>query len=425
VASKPKTNPWWRRLSLALPFVPVAFALEHVVPAGIPTAEGCSGSYSGGEGWQYLRVPAEATVEGDDGIQRIPVATDGFVVLEGQFDDEELDLDVSGVQVSVTTHGGADVPGSLTFLRATSQNANYHGKLAYLGWSATAGLEVGTQLTLAMTAAPAPREAGLVLQESFELQVVGPPTPLTDVALTFGAWLEFDHGIGDSVSCLADYGSCGTDIITVRPELELLEGVETFWSPPKPSGMVAWEAHAELADSALEPLSPEAPTFVLSEGDVRPATGRVVFPRDSEEHCAVLVVRDLRTGVEVRSSRACAEPGAPEYSIGDNPFQLCAEPPSEELKERWCEGASHADHEVCRAGAAGAAGAGGARADGGAGGAGDAQDDEAVPAKAAGSSGGCQYASGAFGNIAATLALLTLIAAGLTRRRRASIPRAS
>lgn len=400
---------------LALPFVPLAFVAEHALPPGIPTAEGCSGSFSGGEGWQDLAVQSEAVVEGEDGVTRVPVATDGFVVLGGQFDDLELDVDVSGVDVSVTDADGANVPGALQFLRATSVQANYHGKRVYLGWAAAAPLDVGAQLTLALRAAPAPRETNDVLEDQVELEVVGPPTTLADISLAFGPWVDFEHGIGTAVRCLGDYGSCGTEDLLVRTQIELLFANDTRWQPPVVTGMVAWEARAEVVGAAAS-IASATPAFVFDERDQPVETGLVVFPEESDEYCAVLAVRDLRTGAELRSEPACAQPEAAEWTSGDNAFRSCAEPPSDELHDAWCE-AHENSPDACAPPAGGAAGApaepGSAGSpEAGSGGA----PTEPEPSRKKGSSSGCQLGGDDAGSLGAWLGLV-LAGAWLQRAR--------
>jgi hypothetical protein len=247
-----------------------------------------------------------------------------------------------------------------------------------------------------------------VLEEQVELEVVGPPSTLANLKPSFGTWVDFQRGVGGGVNCVVDFGSCGSGDTVAYVERELLFANWIRWQPPEVTGMVAWEALAEV-DGPQGVSVAEEPSFVFSTQGEESA-GLVVFPRDATEHCAVLVVRDLRSGNELRSERFCAEPEVGEYAMGDNGLDSCAEPPNEELLEQWCEAVGD-EPEACQPAAAGASagGAGSAEAGGGASG-------EPTPKKGR-SSSGCQLGGGeGSGAIALFLAVL---AAGCRRRNKA------
>jgi hypothetical protein len=408
---------WWHPVVMGLGLAPVAFCAEQVVPHGIPTAEGCSGSFSAGEGWQSLGVPTIAD-------EPIPVATDGFVVLTGRYDDEQLDVDISGVSVSATNDGGEDVPGELKFLRSVEDN--YHGNAVYLSWEANSELEIGTHLTLAVAATPAPRDN---IEATVELEVVGAKTPLPVPTAALGSWFDYEHAVGSLVTCETEDGLCG-DLgrkVSFPADTKLLVGNVPSWKVPPITGMVAWEVRAE----ATEPWDsrgwrPEQPwvsrsALVFGAGsEAMTQAGEVIFAEDASEYCATIVVRDLRTGQELRSEPACDEPGAVEWARSDSPLLACTAPPSEELKPRWCM--AHPADELCQpsdseGGEAGQpAGAGNDAAGGVEGGEGGRP---AAPRSRASHSSSCQFgpADAASGFGALSLAALALLRSRNSRRR--------
>src|SRR5687768_5775453 len=106
-----------RRLGRVVWMVPGIVALQHVGPNGVQTAEGCVGGQPG-SGWDDLRV-ADA-----ENLTRVPIATDGFVLLEGQFRYDGFDPELADVWIQATDESGAEVPGQLRLLRADA-NARY------------------------------------------------------------------------------------------------------------------------------------------------------------------------------------------------------------------------------------------------------------------------------------------------------------
>jgi MYXO-CTERM domain-containing protein len=120
-------------------------------------------------------------------------------------------------------------------------------------------------------------------------------------------------------------------------------GVEVWWTLPSITGSVAWEVWAETSDprdAALPPTSTPA-QLIEREPVVNTLKGHlaedlVAFANDASEACAVVVVKDLRTGQELRSLPQCAEPGAATATFVDHGLGSCDEPPTPESTKLWC-----------------------------------------------------------------------------------------
>jgi hypothetical protein len=331
----------WQGLQL-LGLAVAMLATQQVVPGGIPSAQACSGG-APGAGWGDLEVVNRS------GLERAPIATDGFVLLRGVLREQDFDPDTSGVWVRVTAESGGELPGELRVLRAVGDSDS--GRV-HLGWQSDQVLSVGSVLELT---AGEVDEAGLESPAvRMALEVVGEPTPLPVPTARLGDWLTVRHGLGELVDC-ESYSSCGPYLAQAAIYEERLLGVAVSWKVPEVTGMVAWEARTDTVapsnnDLALFPY-PLVISGLDSTNDV--GAGVVAFAEDAVEHCAVLVVKDLRTGEEKRSEPLCGTPTKPQYERSDHEMASCEAPPTPEAFDLWCE--YHATDPLC-AGAAGAPG---------------------------------------------------------------------
>lgn len=381
--------------------VPGAFAAQTGL-SGVSTAEACTGGAAPVEegGWHQFDIAGGNSKAG------VSVSTDGFVLFEGTFAGELPERELPGITIRVLNEEGEPVSGELRVLRAHRQNDSTR---VHVGWQADDPLEVGRTLTLIRTVA---REAGALTagDRTRTLTVVGEPTPLPTAALTLGGWYDVRRALGDLVECEVAGTSCGDITLQVPTRETRSLGVQVSWKPPAVTGMVAWLAYAEAAQTAdrgsvlLEPR-------VVSGLEAPSAKGQlpfVSFAQDAEEYCAVLVLKDLRTGDEVRSEPRCGTPEPPEYEYSDHEIREC-DGPTEATRALWCD--YHAGDPRCVDEAGGAGGepglhGGGSRA--GEGGAGSQP--EAAPSKPSGSSSGCQAAPTSGGVLSGVFSLLLLLA---------------
>jgi MYXO-CTERM domain-containing protein len=405
--------------------VPTVMALRQMGPEGLRSAEACTGGVPGA-GWDSLEV-ADASQ-----ATRVSIATDGFVLLDAVKIAEGFSLNDGEPTVRVTDAQGGEVSGKIQLLRRSDDPLKDSDRdQLHLGWQADEPLEVGTMLELTFSV----RDLG---EQSLELEVVGDPAPLPKPSAMLGAWVDVRHGVGDVGACEAGEGVCGVFEIDVPTREVKLRGVQVSWALPEITGMVAWEVRAETSELVDRGDGPEEPPIVVGrEVASRPtvSAGLVTFAADADDHCVVVIVKDLRTDEEVRSEPSCGKPADPELMKADHRLRDCWEPPTQESIPLWCEGRTNAldicdgDWVVSHGGAGndgereGGGGtddqAGRGGSDAGSGGAPD------VPRPRGGTSGaggGCQLApaDGAWGS--AVLALAALLA-GVARRRRGATNR--
>lgn len=318
-----------RRLSWLLPLMCLGSQLGV---DGISNAEACSGG-APSVGWNDPR-PVDFYEEG-----RIPVATDGFVLLRSLYVLGDVDPADLGVDIRVTDEDGADVPGTLRLLRARDGGDE---TVAELGWQADEPLAIGSLLELTWSPRdPNAGEAGAPAVshgKTLRLEVRGEPTPLPKPIAHIEDWLEIRHGAGELADCNYET-SCGITVRQVPPRHTHLLGVSTSWQVPAVTGMVAWETWAEAAD----PENGEGPVgreHFLIGGPSTPAKAwseTVAFFADATDHCIVVVVKDLRTGEERRSDPLCQPVGKLAGAVADNDLGECSAPPTPEALPYWCE----------------------------------------------------------------------------------------
>lgn len=259
--------------------------------------------------------PATVQIQRDMNSATVQVASDGFFV-----------MNASGpvVLVQVTSQSGEVISGTLQNLTPS------YTATPILGWSANEPLVLGTKYEANVQI----QGPGLVATDQAELEVVGPPTELSESTPSFGAWIDFRHGVGAQTTCKSRYDATYT--FTLSSSEEARRGVRMEWTPPSPIvGRVAWEAYVELPERAPAP-TPLLPHPVYTTQLAPVSLGTLVFPADASEFCAVLVVRDVRRGTELRSQQ-CGEPGPSVATERDYPLASCAGPPSAELYDAWCE----------------------------------------------------------------------------------------
>lgn len=383
----------------------------------VKSAEACSGGVPG-VGWDNLRVPVIT------GEERAPIATDGFVLLRGAYVTDELADEVPLPWVRATNEADEELPGKLRVLRT---QVNQGSKFVYLGWQADEPLPQGSVVKLSFAQAGDAGAGGAgnapSAYETVELEVVGEPTPLPVPTAGLETWVEVRHGIGPLVECEST-NSCGSTPLQVPIAEERVPGVLVSWQLPSIAGLVAWEVWAETSDvgDAATLPTPTPRQLIERELDVIPLVSDVVaFASDASEHCAVMVVKDLRTGEESRSDPACGEPEEPSSVIVDHDLASCDEPPTPDSSALWC--LDNAKDERCAdLEPAGPGGNGGSapdvpnRPDGGQT---SAPDDSSMSGRASKSrtSSACSYAPPT-GNAWLTMVLGALGLAGAQRARR-------
>lgn len=384
--------------------LPIVAALQAAMGDGIGTAEACAGG-APSTGWD-LSVPILESEE-----QRLPIATDGFVLLTGAFSWEDApEAEVPLPFVRVTTQSGEALPGRLRLLRSEVED---YMTFATFGWQADEALPLGTIATVSWSeneddlgvggAESAPNSV-----DSVEIEVVTEPAQLPKPVADLEEWVEVRHGIGELVECTKS-SSCRTLPLHVPTHEVRVPGVGVSWTLPPIEGLVAWEVWGESADpdAGAVSLTPPRRQLVDRERDeISLVSDIVAFDAAATEHCAVIVVKDLRTGEESRSEPQCEEPGEPQAVVTDHQLRSCDSPPTQ-------AGAGG------QAGAGDAAGAGGGATDG---------NDPSVggDAVASGSGGqrregdddGCSYVPASSGRSVGVLALGVALWLASRRRQR-------
>jgi hypothetical protein len=411
-----------RGLGRVVWLVPLVVAAQQLAAGGVPTAEACSGG-APRAGWLNLAVADSYPLD------RVSIATDGFVLFEGVFNSEQPATELPLPWVRATDEAGEEVAGHIKVLRADPQGDL---TVTHLEWQPDEVLSIGTVLQLSWAGSNdglGEGGAGSVPlgRQSIELDVVDEPTQLPTPVVTLGPWLDVRHGVGELVDCETT-NSCGSQAIQVPTREVRLPGVGVSWEVPAFSGMVAWEVRAEPSEPQngvegplrLPPLVGRNKSDALQAGQNGEHhvvdLGWVAFTDDATDQCVVLVLKDLRTGEESRSQPLCESPGSPEYEVADYHLASCDAPPTPGSLPLWCIGRDR--DERCQDLGDGAAGEGPGGHAGAGGGDGLAVVDEPQAASRASSSDGCQIApaTGGIGVVAAALgAMLSLIA----RRRRA------
>jgi uncharacterized protein (TIGR03382 family) len=290
---------------------------------------------------------------GTDEAFPLPVATDGFFALDAEGDQLSADAAQSSLQVVVTDEDGMPVAGA-TKLLSTKREGWY-----LFGWSANAPLAVGAQLKASLSASPVAPPSAANVGGDFSLTVVGEPTALPEPTFELSGWFDFFHGQqGAVVTCVESYegigGTCRSpQTISVPASIEKQLGAAAVWSPPPVVGGVAWSARLEAATG-------ESDARVLTSGSIEfwggvdedgadDTVGRLVFPTPGAQHCATLVLKDLRTSQE-RRTEMCS-PVQPAQGVDtDTVVARCGEPPSDASKEAWCRLRGGSASEQCATG---------------------------------------------------------------------------
>lgn len=347
-------------------------------------------------GWQRLSF----TRTDPNGVDTIPVATDGFVVMEGYTGQLNRDDALAGLTVRVTTSANVEVPGSVSFLASETNRT-------VLGWSASSPLGVGTELHASLSAVSGGK---VPLTDDVELVVVGEPPALSGGQLFLEHWSDHRHGVGASVPCSPRPGVCSSPYV---PEAEMRQlAAIPRWAPPAVSTPVAWQARVSPvertpdAETAADPI-----TFVIAAAGGDPLLPRVVFPSPADELCVNLEVSDLRTGVTLESE-TCSAPGSDRPYSSDTRLGDCAAPPNQALTESWCKARGQVPSAPECAPFVGTGGSGLGWAGG------SATSDTLAGAPGPRTASACQLGGPPRGASSAILALLGL---GLLRRRRAAM----
>jgi len=333
-----------RRSFASTLMVPVAFAGSMLLPAhtqlhwGIGGASACSGGAPGvpgaaaprEAGFTWLK-PSLAFHPGSPAAP-VPVATDGFFVIDAEGSMLSVDDAAAGMQVVVSDASGATLEGETKLLLEK-------GDGWYLfGWSAKSPLPAGAQLTATLSGAPITSGALGNVGGQFPLTVVGEPTALPEPSFAFSRWVDFYHLPADEQWLTCQSTICGVaQTLRVPATLEKRVGVELTWQPPPVVGGVAWALRVEPSTT-----NPDVNVNGAYAGDYlgdAPASsavslGRALFPTEAARYCVTLVLKDLRTGEEKRSE-VCAEPEPATLAETDSSLGQCDEPPPA-LRDPWC-----------------------------------------------------------------------------------------
>lgn len=316
-----------------LGFLPVAFAGSLVLPTveGLPVGTGEALACSGGDGPNYVPpsgwVWLKPSLLSNTPLTSVPIATDGFFVIDAEGTELPVEAAQSSMTVVVTDEAGAPVAGE-TKLLIDKQPGWY-----LFGWTASAPLEVGAKLTARLSASPIADPTTSNVGGSFPLVVAGSPTPFPEPELTFSAWLDFFQGSGDPVNCPAPIGYCGP-FLSMPGRATKRDALEATWRLPPSSTGVAWRPRLEASPSSADAVLPTYFNEFLGVGPDQ-SFGTVAFPTAAEQYCVTLVVEDLRTHEEKRTE-LCAKPEPARQSYTNSELASCTEPPTPELTEAWC-----------------------------------------------------------------------------------------
>lgn len=262
----------------------------------------------------------------------VDVATDGFLLLDVLQHDPKAALEATTVHV--TNAEGEDVAGKLAVLEG------------YLAWEATSPLAVGSKLTAVITGSLVPGHAAV--PDEVELRVAGEPTSLGAQQLAFSRWLDYAHGVGDRVQCTQlEWQRCGSGVSFLPGAEELLHAAELSWRAPDWHGYLLWEVTVEQTPEQRAVRS--FPARTLIDARTKPSSdvlGTFAFPSDTNDYCATLSVRDLRTGKTEKVER-CAAPERGVETLRDTDLANCNAPPTPALTEAWCSLHPESELEVC------------------------------------------------------------------------------
>jgi hypothetical protein len=311
--------------------VPVAFTLnlalpEHeALPVGVPEALGCSGSGSlpSSPGATAPPTPQwfEVAPSQNDG-KPVSVATDGFFTIAPRyygFTEEEA---LAALEVIVTDEAGQDVPGKLALVEHN------------FTWAATTPLKIGAHLKASLGATSISSTVG----GDFALEVVGEPEPLPEPSAEFYGWTKSFHGVGSPVTCgVALPGGCGSAPSMASTAYEEDGGFVDLRCTTLPKAGVLWRLSVEQSAIATDGRLyystggiVTGPAFVSTQ-----ELGRVGYDLGATRACAVIVIKDLRTGKESRADTCHAVEATTEVNTNDF-LRDCSSPPNEGVRELWC-----------------------------------------------------------------------------------------
>lgn len=323
--------------------VPVVYAAQLLLPEGasyglgLGDALACSGGSSGvaaprESGWTWLK-PSLGYNPGSPPAP-VPVATDGFFVIDAEGSMLSAETAGSSMQLVVTDGSGATIAGQ-TKLLLNKQDGWY-----LFGWSSSSPLAVGTQLRASLSAAPVVSTAAGNVGGEFALVVVGAPTPLPQPSFTFSSWTDYYVGEGPFLTCSSSpTTTCGVVATTIDVPATLTKRAmaEVTWQVPQVAEGVAWTVRLEASKAQPDANPQFTPPYEYlgSLSDSALTLGSILFQTSAPSYCATLVLTDLRTGQEKRSE-TCSAP-QPALSVQtDTRLAACDAPPSQTLRDVWC-----------------------------------------------------------------------------------------
>ena len=322
--------------------MPVVFVASMVVPhqgelpLGIHEALGCSGSGSGVPGPGGSVAPPEPSwfsmtaADAREPGATLRVGTDGFVVLTGSSYGLTAEQALAGIKFIVTDDASEEVPGTVAPLGEGISN---------FGWTASKPLSVGARLTASLTATPAMNPASAT--STYTLEVVGAPAELPNPAAKYANWGASYKGTGDMVDCptAGTYrGGCSPEfVIQVPSSFEADGGYVDLSFDGTPTSGVAWEVTiAQSAAHADSTLFYAQTAFVTGPNTTFFELGRVGFGVGAAEACALVTVKDLRTGKEV-SAEVCSDKQPATTISANSMLGECTQPPNEAVRDLWCQ----------------------------------------------------------------------------------------
>lgn len=314
--------------------VPAALAASLVVPKlgdwplGVSEALACTGGGSGvGEGVARGPTWLSLAPAGELGTTT-RIATDGFLPLRGSYWALSVEQALAGIKLVATDESGNEIAGKLEAFGAPEQQV--------FGWTATHALSIGQRLNVAISidsAFYAPGVGG-----TYALEVVGPPEALPEASATFGGWADTYDGVGDLVSCTGQVSTCGSSQLQVYGAYKAAGHSVDLFADVAPASGVVWEV--SIAQSPSQPESkpyPSQPVLITGAYASELPIGAVAIDLDAKQACVAVIVKDLRTGAEVRGD-VCHAP-EPSLSIDTAGVFLagCEAPPNAAVRDLWCQ----------------------------------------------------------------------------------------
>jgi hypothetical protein len=307
--------------------VPVCY-FGSLVPAGVPTADGCSGGtqVAPSPGISYLGVPSALTEPPLP--SPLPVGDRGFfVVVVGAYAMSEADV-LSGVSFDVRTTDDASVSGSARILSSREYDQSID---VYLGWESDEALDAQTLNASASATGP---NGALSAQASLVVEPAG--RAVLDTASDWVRTLVLDHGpLTTCFNTCVGVGCCGSPIpfsygadvgvaheasFSVVPTADIVAVWDVTISEVAGKGRIVdrWDrrlyVHSLTSDG----------TFFLHFED-----------EGLDSYCVAIDARNLETDATT-TEEACVSPEPSSEPVpNEDSIRGCDAPPPD-AADRWC-----------------------------------------------------------------------------------------